>query len=339
MPDPRLKTYAPQAVRHLAAAGTVLADRQETAAGRRGNVPAWAGSDDVDFHGTLSAIWIWARHQRLSGANRYQGPRAAGWAFVEANAKRFIPDAIDSAAGDETAYDCALALIAGAAERALGTMDGKRQAVSDRAARVLANHLGALENLSGREFSDPGFLAFALAEYARAVDDRGLLASARKFVDRAFGMKVPTSFPDEPAATGGLFDFSSTTGTRILAVVAAEGPTPFVGAWLRERVAASVPNGFTARRMDENTWNACAAWALGRAYVVSTDPVFMQAYSDTMDELERRDADRDGALGRDKTVRAAETAPTFYYSLAIDALVTPESASAAQAEAGVSRGR
>ena len=161
---------------------------------------------------------------------------------------------------------------------------------------MLANHLGALENLGGREFSDPGFLAFALAEYARAVDDRGLLAGARKFVDRAFGMKVPTSFAGEPAAAGGLFDFSSTTATRILAVVAAEGPTPFVGAWLRERVAASVPNGFTPRRLDENTWNACAAWALGRAYVVSTDPVFMQAYSDTMDELERRDADRDGAL-------------------------------------------
>jgi hypothetical protein len=339
MPDPRLKTYAPQAVRHLAAAGHILADRQEMAAGRRGNVPAWPGSDDVDFHGTLSAIWIWARHQRLSGANRYQGARSAGWAFVETNAKRFIPDAIDSTAGDETAYDCALVLIAAAGERGLGTLESKRQAVADRAARVLANNLGALEDLGGREFSDPGFLAFALAEYARAVDDRGLLAGARKFVDRAFGMKMPTSFAGEPAATGGLFDFSSTTGTRILAVVAAEGPTQFVGAWLRERVAASVANGFTSRRQDENTWNACAAWALGRAYVVSTDPIFMQAYSDTMDELERRDADRDGALGRDKTVRAAETAPTFYYSLAVDALVTPENASAAQVEAGVSRGR
>ena len=48
MPDPRLKTYAPQAVRHLAAAGHVLADRQEMGPGRRGNVPAWPGSDDVD---------------------------------------------------------------------------------------------------------------------------------------------------------------------------------------------------------------------------------------------------------------------------------------------------
>jgi hypothetical protein len=335
MPDPRLKTYAPQAVRHLAAAGHVMAERQETVPGRKGNVPAWPGSDDVDFHGTLSAIWIWARHQRLSGAPRYQAPRNAAWGFVETNAKRFIPDAIDNAAGDETAYDCALVLLATAAERGLPGTDARRQGMADRAARVLANHLGALESLGGREFSDPGFLAFALAEYARAVDDRGLLAGARKFVDRAFGMKVPTSFEGEPAAAGGLFDFSSTTATRILAVVAAEGPTPFVGAWLRERVAASVPSGFTSRRMDENTWNACAAWALGRAYVVSTDPVFMQAYSDMMDELERRDADRDGALPRDKTVKAAETAPTFYYALAVDALVTSENANAAQAEAGV----
>jgi hypothetical protein len=338
MPDPRLKTYAPQAVRHLAAAGHILSERQETVAGRRGNVPAWPGSDDVDFHGTLSAVWIWARHQRLSGANRYQGARSAAWGFIETNAKRFIPDAIDSAAGDETAYDCALVLLATAAERGLGGTDGKRQAIAERAARVLAIHLGVLDDLSGREFSDPGFLVYALAEYARAIDDRGLLAGARRFVDRAFGMKSPGSFGAEPSAAGGLFDFSSTTATRILAVIAAEGPTPFVGAWLRERVAALVPHGFTSRRLDENTWNACAAWALGRAYVISTDPTFMQAYSDTMDELERRDADRDGALARDKTVRAPETAATFYYSLAVDALVTPESASAAQMEAGV-RGR
>jgi hypothetical protein len=339
MPDPRLKTDAPQAVRHLAAAGHVLAARQETVPGRRGNVPPWPGADDVDFHGTLAAIWIWARHQRLANSNRFQAARSAGWSFIEANAKRFIPDAIDNAAGDETAYDCAMMLLATAAERGLGGTDSKRQAMAERAARVLAIHLGVLDDLSGREFSDPGFLAFALAEYARAVDDRGLLAGARRFVDRAFGMKAPTSFAGEAAAQGGLFDFSSTTATRVLAVVAAEGPTPFVGAWLRERVAGCVQKGFVSRRMDENTWNACAAWALGRAYVVSTDPIFLQAYSDTMDELERRDSDRDGALSRDKTVRAAETAATFYYSLAVDALVTPESASAAQAEAGVDRGR
>lgn len=334
MPDPRLKTYAPQAVRHLAAAGLSLMQRQETVAGRRGNVPPWPGSEDVDFHGTLSAIWVWARHQRLSGASRFSGPRNAGWAFVDANAKRFIPDAIDNEAGDEAAYDCALALIAVAAERGLGPVDAKRQAIGDRAARVLTNYIGALEDLSGREFRDPGFLAFALADYARAIDDRGLLAGARKFVDRSFGMKTLAPFAGEPAATGGLFDFSSTTATRVMAVIAAEGATPFVGAWLRERVGDSVPAGFSPRRLDENTWNACVAWALGKAYVVSTDPVFMQAYSDVMDELERRDSDRDGALGRDRIVKLPETATTFYYALAIDSLVTPEALGAVTPEPG-----
>ena len=151
-------------------------------------------------------------------------------------------------------------------------------------------------------------------------------------------MKAPPSFTSEPAAAGGLFDFSSTTATRILAVMAAEGHTPFVGAWLRERAAAGAPKGFVARRLDENTWNACVAWALGRAYVVSTDRLFLEAYSEIMDELEHRDTDSDGALARDRTVRAAETAATFYYALAVDALVTPESASAASAEAGAAGG-
>jgi hypothetical protein len=110
-----------------------------------------------------------------------------------------------------------------------------------------------------------------------------------------------------------------------MAIVAAEGTTPFVGAWLRERVAAIVPPAFVRRRQDENTWNACVAWALGRAYVISTDPVFLQAHSEIMDELERRDGDRDGAISRDRTLKGPETAATFYYALAVDALVTADS--------------
>jgi hypothetical protein len=325
MPDPRLKTYAPQAVRHLTAAGGVLAARQEQRGAARGNVPPWPGSDDPDFHGTLAAIWIWGRLHRLEGGDRFGAARAAAWAFVEAAAKDFIPDAIDSVAGDEAAYDCALVLVAFGAERAIGAPDGRQQALAERAARVLANHLAGLEDLSGRAFADPSYLAYALLEHARAVEDRGLLASGRKFVERAFGMKPPPPFAREPAATGGLFDFSCTTATRVLAVMAAEGTTPFVGAWLRERAASSVPGGWVSRALDENTWNACAAWALGRAYVVSTDPVYLAAYSAIMDQLDQRDTDRDGALGRDKTVRAPETAATFYYALAVDALVTPES--------------
>jgi hypothetical protein len=328
MPDPRLKTYAPQAVRHLAAAGGVLAARQEQRGAARGNVPPWPGSDDPDFHGTLAAIWIWARLHRLEGGDRFGAARAAAWAFVDSAAKTFVPDAIDSAAGDEAAYDCALVLVAAGAERAIGALDARRQALVERAARVLANHLDGLEDLSGRAFADPGYLAVALLEHARAVEDRGLLASGRKFVERAFGMKPPPAFAREPAAPGGLFDFSCTTGTRVLAVMAAEGATPFVGAWLRERVAASAPGGWVSRALDENTWNACAAWVLGRAYVVSTDPVFLESYSAIVDQLDQRDTDRDGALGRDKTVRAPETSATFYYALAVDALVTPESLAA-----------
>ena len=329
MPDPRLKTYAPQAIRHLAQSGSVLSLRQVAAGAARGNVPPWPRSEDVDFHGTLAAIWVWARHQRLSGETRFQTNRAAAWSLVEARAKRFVPDALDSGASDEAAYDCAMVLVAHDAERAVPSEEPARpmlRQVVDRAARVLSAYLGGLDDFGGREFRDPGFLALALIDHARATEDRGLLSSGRRFVERAFGMKAPPAFASEANAGGGLFDFSSTTATRVLAVMAAEGSTPFVGAWLRERVAATAPTGFQPRRLDENTWNACAAWALGRAYVVSTDPTFMQSYNELMDELERRDGDRDGALARDRTVREPETLPTFYYALAVDALVTPEHA-------------
>ena len=327
MADPRLKTQAQQAGQHLSLAGGVLAERQATRGRNRGNVPSLAASDDADFHGTLAAVWIWARHQRLTGDARFAANRAAAWTFVEAAWKRFIPEAIDSAAGDEAAYDCALALMAHAAERALGGQaELRRAALVDGAARVLSVYLGALEDLTGREFRDPGFLALALLDHARAVEDRGLLSSGRKFVDRAFGMKAPAPFASEAAAAGGLFDFSSTTATRVLAVMAAEGATPFVGAWLRERVGKGLPDGFVERPLDENTWNACVAWALGRAYVVATDPTFLRAYTAIMGELEQRDSDRDGALGRDRGVREPETPATFYYALAVDALVAPEAA-------------
>jgi len=91
MPDPRLKTYAPLASRHLGLAGAVLAARQPTAGAGRGNVPPWPRSEDLDFHGTLAAIWIWARHHRLSGDARFAANRAAAWAFVDAQGKRFVP--------------------------------------------------------------------------------------------------------------------------------------------------------------------------------------------------------------------------------------------------------
>ena len=274
-----------------------------------GTCPPWPGSDDVDFHGTLAAIWIWARHQRLSGANRYQGARSAAWTFVETNAKRFIPDAHrqrrrrrdrvrlrdgpDGAARPSGAWAAPTA---------------KRQAIADRAARVLANHLGALEILGGREFSDPGFLALR-ARRVRARRRRSGPAGRRAQVRRP-------RFRHEGAddvrgrAGGGAAACSISRRRRRR------------GSWRssrrKGRRRSSAPGcasgsrracrpGSLPRRLDENTWNACAAWALGRAYVVSTDPVFMQAYSDTMDELERRDsrprrraaARQDGARARD----------------------------------------
>src|SRR5664279_2862904 len=103
MPDPRLKTYTPQAISHLARSGAGLAARQMVSGPAAGNVPTWSESQDLDFHGTLAAIWIWARHQQLSGEAHFAAHRAAGWTFVESTARRFIPDAIGSASSDEAA--------------------------------------------------------------------------------------------------------------------------------------------------------------------------------------------------------------------------------------------
>ena len=104
----------------------------------------------------------------------------------------------------------------------------------------------------------------------------------------------------------------------MLAVIGAEGPIPFVGAWLRERVVPAVPLGFVSRPMDENTWNACAAATLGYAFAISTDPVFYEAYRSIMDELDLRA--ENGTLGR-MTGYGAETAATFYYAMAAVSLL------------------
>ena len=46
-------------------AGETLAARQATTGAQTGNVPPWPGSEDLDFHGTLGAICLWARAQTL----------------------------------------------------------------------------------------------------------------------------------------------------------------------------------------------------------------------------------------------------------------------------------
>src|SRR5205823_8254629 len=134
-------------------------------------------------------------------------------------------------ASDEAAYDCAMVLRAALVERRPGSRD--LAALTESAARLLSVYLSDLDELTGREFRDPGFLAWSLADHAREIGERGLLSTARRFIDRAFGMKAPATFAAEPASTGGLFDFSSTTANRVMAVLSGEGATPFVGAWLR----------------------------------------------------------------------------------------------------------
>jgi hypothetical protein len=312
-----LRAWAVDAGRRLIRAGEGLARRQRLTGADHGNVAPWPGSDDLDFHGTLQAIWIWSRAHKLVADDRFALNVAAGWAFVETSWRRFIPAALDRSATDEAAYDCAMVLRAALADR---SPRGTRSVtvLAEGAGRLLGVHLTDLDDLGGREFRDPGFIAWSLADYARAVGERGLLAGVRRFVDRAFGMKAPPAFASEPATTDGLFDFSSTTATRVLAVLSAEGATPFVGAWLRERVAAASPRSFVSRPMEENVWNACVAAALGRAYVASTDTLFFDAHQSILSELDRRSLE--GGLGRQPGF-PPETAATFYYALAVDALV------------------
>jgi hypothetical protein len=312
-----LKAWAAAAAQRLVRAGEVLAARQILSGQEPGNVPPWPGSDDLDFHGTLAAVWIWTRAEKLTGQDRFALNIASGWSFVERSWSHFVPTAIGPTASDEAPYDCALVLRAALVDRGpRGARDVG--ALTESAARLLGVYLSDLDEVNGREFKDAGFLAWNLADYARDIGERGLLSTARRFIDRAFGMKAPPAFASEPASTGGLFDFSSTTATRIMAVLSGEGATPFVGAWLRERVAAGAPRTFVPRPMDENTWNACAAAALGRAFVISTDERFFDAHQAIMTELESRL--EDGALGRAPGF-SAETSATFYYALAVDALV------------------
>jgi hypothetical protein len=287
----------------------------------RGNVPPWQGSGDTDFHGTLAAIWVWSRAEQLMGVDRFSLHIAAGWSFIDSAWKEFIPRSLGASASDEAAFDCAMVLrafIGGLSPSLPMNLEFERRGRVSKAARLLGVYLTDLDIWSGREFKDPAFLAWTLADYARITDERGLGAIARRFVDVAFRMNTPPSFVNEPVEADGLFDFSCTTGTRILATIAAEGTTPFVGAWLRERVLPIIPNGFVNRPSDENIWNACAAVALGHAFNVSTESAFLTAYLAVMDELELRV--ENGALGRSSGF-PAETLATFYYAMAAHAIL------------------
>lgn len=315
--EEKLRAYAADAAARLRRAGEALAGRQALSGPSQGNVPPWPGSDDLDLHGSLAAAWIWARADKLNNDDRFALNIAAAWSFAEQHWDRFIPHALGPAASDEAAFDCAMVLRAASAERMLKS-DAPSRPRTEGAGRLLGAYLSDLDDLGGREFKDPGFLAWTLAEHAREVNDRGLLATARRFVDRAFGMKAPPPFAEERAPTAGLFDFSSTTATRVLSVIAAEGATPFVGAWLRERVIPVTPAAFVSRPRDENIWNACVAAAIGRSFVVATDPAFFDVHQTLVAELVRRS--HHGTIGRQPGLQG-ETLATFYYALAIDALV------------------
>jgi hypothetical protein len=325
--DEHLRVHATVAAQKMHHAGETLALRQATSGPHRGNVPPWPGCEDLDFHGTLSAMWIWARVQATTeGAGTsaqlpFAAHLGAGWRFVRSAWARFIPASLASGTTDEAPYDCAMVLRAAVADPA-GARLSEAKGLCDMAARLLGAYLADLDDLSGRAFADPGFLVASLADYARLEGDRGLLAAARGFVDRGFGMKALPSFAGEPAATDGLFDFSSTTAMRVMAVLAGEGTTPFTGAWLRERVAPSIPQQFVPRPSDENCWNACVATALGKAYIVATDPAFLRAHQTIMAKLDARVGTMSGMLGRQPGLED-ETMATFYYALALDAMVKP----------------
>ncbi len=314
-----LAAYADQAARRMVVAGGVLATRQVTSGPLRGNIAPYAGCGDPDFHGTLASIWLWSRAHIAAGETRFGPQIGAAWGFVESQWENFIPRALSDAACDEVPFDCAMVLRAGLATHALvGTGDWRR--LGDVAARLLAGYLSDLSECNGRGFLDPGFLAWNLADYARVTGDRGLSASVGRFVDKAFGTRKPDPFANEPSAKHELFDFSSTTATRILAVIATEGETPFIGSWLRERVSKMFPDGYSVREQDEYTWNACVAFAAGRAYLASTDDRFRLVHEQIIETLAATALDLQGAIGRAPGF-GSETLATFYYGLALDCML------------------
>ena len=77
-----------QRLRH---AGETLAMRQVAGGPHRGNVPAWPGSPDLDFHGTLAALWLWTRAGALTQSDVFGANVSAAWTFVVDSWPRFVP--------------------------------------------------------------------------------------------------------------------------------------------------------------------------------------------------------------------------------------------------------
>jgi hypothetical protein len=318
--DPRAIKHREAVVEHLARAGRALELHQCEAQGpMAGNVSPWESREAEDFAGTLMAIWVWARHQALSGQKRFQNSRELAWRFVLEAGVRHLPETLGEQ-DYEAPFGCACLLRAALADREAGT-DDARQAMADLAADALRNYLGADKPPEpGREFRDTGFLIWNLADYARTANEDRALRVAAKYADKFFGTKAPPPPVEEPQPEGVMFDFLSTSSTRVLACISAQGETPFLGAWLRERILQIVPKSFTPRAHDENPWNASVAWLLGTAYSLTHATDFLDAYLAVVGELAVRDADNDGAIGRDASFPEAETLPTWAWAAAMDAL-------------------
>jgi hypothetical protein len=157
--EEKIGSYRPKVIERLQYAGDTLASRQEMGGHTRGNVPPWPGSGDGDFHGTLSAIWVWSRGKSCSATTAILSTSPRRWSFVESNWSDFIPRSLGAHASDEAAYDCAMVLrawMAGDGHKVIDDESARRERVAS-AARLLGAYVTDLENLSGREFKDPGF--------------------------------------------------------------------------------------------------------------------------------------------------------------------------------------
>jgi len=316
--DRRALAHREAVIDHLAKAGRALELHQIEAPGMLcGNVSPWESREAEDFCGTLMAIWLWARHQTLTGQKRFQESRELGWRFVLEAGVRHLPETITEK-DYEAPFGCACLLRAAAADREAGT-DEARQAMAELAADSLREYVLAKPQ-SGREFRDPGFLVWSLAEHGRASKDPASLQVAMAYAEAQFGTQPPPPPREEPSSELGMFDFLSTSSTRVLAGIATQEVTPFLGAWLRERVLPVLPEGFVARPRDENPWNASVAWLLGKAYSLTHAKEFLERYFAIVGELSLRDTDHDAALGRDASFPERETLPTWAFSLAMDAL-------------------
>jgi hypothetical protein len=317
MDDPRAGKHRAQVAEHLGRTATFLASLQGEGA-LRGNVSPWRSTPYPDFHGTLQAIWVWARHAELTRDETHLPRIEAAWAFIDDQFARYVPVVLGPQAPYEAGYDCASVLLAAIADQRL-FQDDQHRSRALQASEVLATYLEGLRESPGREFRDPGWMAYNLAEYGRLQEDPALVDAARVYVERCYPTKFP-SFVDEPNQDDVMFDFLSTQATRTMATVSALGHIPYTGAWLRERVLGAAPKAFVGRVRDEHAWNATVAAALGAAYRVSHDAGFLDGYFAILNELKRRDQAHACAMARDSNYPEFESGPTFFWAFAMDAL-------------------